>query len=549
MNIKKRIIYSTVIISWLLIASSIWCLISKTNQLGQELLFTIQKDRLTSIRYFKTIEVETYFENLMENTSTLAANHILISAFQDFAKSFPEYLSEAIHIDTGYKSEVVDGYLNDFTKKYEYFNTGKTIDPKKFINLMSENSFALQYNYIFNNPYYLTDKEKLQSVDDGTTYSLMHKKYHPLLSAFKKQFGFYDILLVDIKRGDIIYSVNKEIDFTTSLTNGAYSKSSISEVFRKVVTNKQANFIAIADFAPYLAFYDNPAAFIGVGIFDTLGNKIGVMIVQLSIDKINDIMLNKAQWPKIGLGSTINSSIIGSDYKLRTSNRFFVENREKFLNELREANIEQDVIDLIKAKNSIIGILKTDTLAVRQAFNGQEGFSEYLDYRNTPVISSFSPLKIPGLNWAIVVKMEKQEALNWLVKLKAQIIYTGIMIGGIFGILAILLGLGVTKSIVAYIYEITDQINNIAKAKDLTKSLTVPKDSEFSVMINAFNNFINNLQGYLKDILIIAKQSDRSDKKDITDRDNMQDELRDRIYDLSKEFKIIADQEERTKYW
>lgn len=574
MKIKKKIVYSIVIISWVLIASSIICLISKINRLGQELLFTIQKDRLTSIRYFKSIEVETYFENLMENISTLANNHLLVNAFKGFAKTFPEYLSQINHINLGYKSEVIDAYLNNLTKKYEQFNVGKSISYKNFINLRSENGFALQYNYIFNNPYYLNDKEQLLSVDDGTNYSAIHKKYHPLLLAFKKQFGFHDILLVDVNKGDIIYTVNKEIDFTNSLVKGIYSKSNIGEIFKKVVNSEQESFIAVADFAPYLAYYDNPVAFIGVGVFDPSGNKIGVMIIQLSVDKINDIMLNKIQWSKIGLGKSINSAIVGSDYKLRTSNRFFIENREKFLDELSQTDINHDMVDLIKAKNSIIGILKTDTLAVRKALDGNEGFVEYTDYRNIPVISSFAPLKILGLNWVIIVKMDKKEALNLIGKFKEQIIYNGILIGGIFGVVAILLGLSITKSIVKYIYDITEQINYLAENNDLTKRLIVPADSEFKVMVNAFNNFVYNLQNCLRDIILIASSIHDPDfngninlnaatqgnqenllvpeQNDVNKTNNKIDEhdkLRNKIYNLAKEFKIIENYQKFTQNW
>ena len=211
----------------------------------------------------------------MDNLFVLSTNEHIINSLQDFSKSFPRYLSESRGLDLGYKSEVINNYLDAYAENYKYYNIGRTIDVNKILNLISENSFAIQYKYIFDNPYNLLNKDQLDTVNDGTKYSLVHSKYHPSLRAFKRQFGFYDIFLVDVKTGDIVYTVNKEIDFTTSLINGPYAQSGLGQVFKSVMNNNKTNFIAVADFAPYLVYYDNQAAFIGTAVLDNNGNKIG----------------------------------------------------------------------------------------------------------------------------------------------------------------------------------------------------------------------------------------------------------------------------------
>lgn len=556
MNIKKKIIISTVFISCFSIAISMTCIIWQSEKIGKELLFSIEKDRLTSIRYFKTLQVESYFDHLMENISILATNQQLVNALQDFSKTFSKYLSESVGLTAGYKTQVIDNYIDAYAEKYKYYNIGKIIDAKKMLNLISENSFALQYKYIFENPYNLSNKDQLDTVNDATKYSLIHAKYHQSLRTFKQQFGFHDIFLVDGKTGDIVYTVNKEIDFTTSLVNGPYAQSGVGEVFRSLMGSNKSNFIAVADFAPYLAFYDNQAAFIGTAVFDDAGNKIGAVIAQLSVNNLNDIMTNGDQWEKIGLGKTVNTVIVGPDYKLRTSNRFFLENPKQFLEELKKSGTNQDTIDLIKVKNSIIGVLKTDTLAVRQAFAGVDGFVDYIDYRKIPVVSSFAPLKIPGLNWVIIVKMNKNEALNWITILNEKILSNGISIAVLVAMIAILLGIITAGSIVKAIYKITDEINNITQTKDLTKRLKVLENSEFTIMINAFNNFIANLQYTLKNLVDSSAKTQAKINNKLQDDDEEHQEvkqdifdLNDQINDLSNEFKIIEDQNERSKYW
>ncbi len=549
MSIKRKIIISAVSISSISIIVAVSLLLWHSDKLETGFLVKDQQERLTSIRYFKSQQVTTYFKTIFDDLSVLATNEITVNALRDFSKAFPKYLSDAKMKSTEYKSKVIDNYLADFVKKYEYYNIGKTVDPQKILNLTSEDGFALQYKYIFDNPYPLSEKYRLNTVEDGSQYSLMHAKYHQSMVAFKEQFGFYYIFLVEKETANIVYTVNKEIDFTTSLSNGPYAKSNLGEIFRKIMASNKSQFIAIADFAPYLAFYDNQAAFIGTAIFDQLGNKIGAVIIQLSVDALDHIMSSGEKWEQIGLGKTVNSVIVGPDYKLRTNNRFFLENKEDFLEMLKKSGFEQDTVNLIKVKDSCIGLLKTDTLAVREAFAGKDGFVEYMDYRKIPVYGSFAPLPIPGLNWVIIVKIERDEVLKGVSILREKIISDGVKIAGVVAIVAMLLGIATANNIVSSIYKITDELNDIAQSRDLTRRLEVARDSEFTVMVNAFNNLIANVQQTLKNIqnTVISKLS--KDPNAETEVQQGMFDLADRINDISKDFKILEDQNDRTKYW
>jgi len=549
MKIKRKIIINAIVISWFSIIVAGSLMLWRSEKLGAEFLFDTERERLTSVRYFKSQQVVKYFKDLADYIVILANNQTTVSALQGFSKTFPKYLSEATPLSSGYKSQVINQYLGDFVEKYKYYNIGKTVDVPKILNLISEEGFALQYRYIFDNPYPLSEKDQLNTVEDGSKYSLMHAKYHQAMVELKRQFGFYDLFLID-QKGNIVYTVDKEVDFTTSLVNGPYATSNLSEVFRQVMASDKPRFIAIADFAPYLASYDEQAAFIGTAVFDDMGNKLGVLVGQLSVDILNGIMAyDGIKLDKIGLGKSVNSIIVGPDYKLRTDNRYFLENKQSFLEALKNSKTDQNIIDLIKVKNSCIGILSINTLSVKQAFAGKDGLEDYIDYREIPVMGSFAPLPIPGLNWVIVTKIDKAEAFYGIKMLKEKILYDGMNIAIFIAIVAVLLGVVTASSIVKSIYKITDELNDIAQSRDLTKRLLVPKNSEFTVMVNAVNNFIASVQQAFKNIqdTVVSKLQkpnleSASIKKDVFD-------LVDQINDLSKEFKIIEDQNDRIKYW
>lgn len=550
LNIKKKIIINAVCISSISVMVAGGLILWRVGQSGIEFFVKKEQERLTSIRYFKSQQIDSYFKNLAENISILSTSKVTVDALQDFSRTFPKYLLESRLASVGYNRKIIEQYLNDFAKKYQYYNVGKTIDVQKIFNLISESGFALQYKYIFDNPYALSEKYKLTRVPDNSQYSIIHAKYHQIMTVFKQQFGFNDIFFVD-QNGNIVYTVDKGIEFSMSLMDGPYSNSNLATVFRQIMESNSPNFVAISDFAPYLASYDNQAAFIGMGAFDQAGNKIGAVIAELSVDSLNKIMTNEGiSWQKIGLGKSINAVIIGADLKLRTDNRFFLENASGFLDTLKKFGFEQSIIDLIKVKKSCIGILKTDTLAVRNALAGQTGIVDYTDYRNIPVIGSFAPLIIPGLNWIIVVKIDKAEVFAGIKVLKEKVLQDGIEVAILIAMVASFLGMFTAGSIIQYIYKVTEEINNIAQTKDLTKRIEVQTNSEFIIMINAFNNFIDNMQHTLQNI-----QDTVSNKLQHTQDNEAQEipkdvfDLVDEIKDLSKEFKIIEDKNDRIKYW
>src|SRR4029450_14027848 len=81
--------------------------------------------------------------------------------------------------------------------------------------------YFLQDWYIANNPY---PKDRRKLVDDaaaGGAYNKLHATHQPLMRTAASTLSFADFLLVDHRTSRIIYSVEKEPEFGTSLRGGA----------------------------------------------------------------------------------------------------------------------------------------------------------------------------------------------------------------------------------------------------------------------------------------------------------------------------------------
>ncbi|EFO33398.1 methyl-accepting chemotaxis protein [Roseibium sp. TrichSKD4] len=175
---------------------------------------------------------------------------------------------------------------------------------KAWDNMEGNPEQILQKAYIHDNPHPLGQKDELVSAGNSE-YDKHHANYHPYFRKKLKTRGYYDIFLFDTD-GDLIYSVFKELDYATNLMSGEWKDTDLGNSFRAALKAKDGE-VAFFDFQPYAPSADAPASFMSTPIFDD-GQRIGVLVYQMPIDKINGIM-NETQ----GLGADGEFILLGAD--------------------------------------------------------------------------------------------------------------------------------------------------------------------------------------------------------------------------------------------
>ncbi len=337
MKIGNRLVLHTVLVSFFSIAMASICIGGMTYLMGREAFQQEVKEEMIAIRDIKKNEIEHYFDNIRNQLLAFASDRMIVDAMTDFQKSFSTYAKEVdIEKIGAYKTEIIRKYVEDFSQEY-YRRNGQEIylNVVKLMSILNDTSFALQYHYIIQNEHNLKDKDELIDTKDGSLYNEYHKKYHPSILNFLKKIGYYDIFLVDSETGNIVYTVFKELDFTTSLKNGIFANTGIGRVFREANEATTPDFVAVSDYEPYLASYNDEAAFMATPIYQE-GKKIGVLIFQLPINVINDIMTNRGHWKEEGLESTGETLIVGPDFRLRNMSRFFIESPKEYLDLMKK---------------------------------------------------------------------------------------------------------------------------------------------------------------------------------------------------------------------
>ncbi|EKE77961.1 methyl-accepting chemotaxis protein [Gallaecimonas xiamenensis] len=209
------------------------------------------------------------------------------------------------------------------------------------------------------------------------------QQYQPLFRHFIDEIRFYDMFVID-EQGQVVYSVMKEADYQSNLLAGPYQESGLARLFNQV---RQGSELAFEDFSPYAPSQGEPAAFFGLPLVQ--GGRHWVLAVQLDPSEVNQIMQLRA-----GMGQTGESYLVGADMRMRS---------DSFL-----------APDSHSLKASFAGTLSAngvDTPASRQALAGSSGTEVLTDYNGHAVLSSYAPVDVLGVRWALIAEMDLAEAL------------------------------------------------------------------------------------------------------------------------------------------
>jgi len=387
-------------------------LFKKLHQLNQESKF----DQLKSINSTKKRNIEYYFNIIRNQIQSFAEDKMIIDAVRNFRAAF--YSIDAnINPDTlaTVTSSVRTYYLDEFMARLNDMISG-VASPADYIPT-DERTLLLQYNFISNNPHPTGKKSLLDDVGNGSAYSKTHASYHPLVRNFLERFGYYDIFLIDGQTGDMLYSVFKEVDFATNLLHGQYCRTNFGRVVKKAVESKDKNFVHLVDFEPYDPSYHAPASFIACPIYDN-DDKIGIVVFQMPINKINQILTGDHKWREDGLGESGETVIVGEDYKLRSISRGLIEDPDSYVRRLRKQGYEENVVQQIRKMETNILMESMTQDSVAKALSGDTGTLAETNRAGEDILCAYAPLNIADVNWMITSTLKEVEASERIENLR-----------------------------------------------------------------------------------------------------------------------------------
>ena len=329
---------------------------------------------LASVQSATALRLHDYVSTLNAQVSERAEGMTAHNALKDLAAGVEDFNAAGVAVD---KAQLKARYVQTQEK-----TSGTTVADVDNWMPKNQTALALQQLYIAGNPNKVGEKQKLDMAKDGSAYSAAHAKYHESFRRFVEKFGLYDAFLIDAASGRVVYSDAKEIDYMSSVKDGAFADTNFSRVVKQALASTDQDAVFMSDIQPYLPSNNEAAMFVAAPIVED-GATVGAFAIQVPIDRINGVFE-----PLKKLGNSVDGFVAGPDLTFRTPQT------------AESGKVGEKVNPSLAVTLGKVFASKKNGIAY---YNGEDG---------GPMTGSFQILDLPGVSWVLVVGQDNAEMLE-----------------------------------------------------------------------------------------------------------------------------------------
>lgn len=302
---------------------------------------------------------------------------------------------------------------------------------------------------------------------ESIVYENIYNEIDPFFRSYLNLYYFDDVFMICAEHAHVMYSVLKEDDLGTNLSNGKYRDSNLAKLWSKVVSTKKTEMVDFEFYSPS----NKNATFIGTPVFDEENKLIAMLALQLSTEKINEIMQNVTE-----IGKTSEAYLVGDDFLMRSNSKF------------------SNQTDILKQK--------VQTRSVELGLKDVSGTHLIENYRGDKVLSFYDDLGLNELfgtnfEWVVVTEITKKEAFKKSRFLTSIIIVIGLILLIINFVFARFAATRFAKPIL----QLEESANKMAKG-DLSEKIEVETDDEIGTLADTFRLMQKNLRNQLKELSV-----------------------------------------------
>lgn len=287
-----------------------------------------------------------------------------------------------------------------------------------------------------------------------TRYKNLWENSSPFFAKYLSTLDYTDMLLTCTAHGHIMYTYQKRSDLGLNIRTSEIKETHLASIWKKV---KETEKVVIEDFDFYKPNGGKPTAFIGAPFYE---NKklIGVIILQIPLDHIDEVMQQSK-----GLGETGETILVGHDHFLRSDSRL--------------------------ANESTILKTKDESEAAIKSLEGKIGITEYICNHKLEAFAAYSKLDIPGLHWALISNVHREEVMAGEGRIISSTFYTVTILAIIMGFIGLLVANYFTNPIL----KVVSLLKDVAKG-DLTKTIKFDTGDEFTTLSDSINEFLKSFR-------------------------------------------------------
>ena len=325
---------------------------------------------------------------------------------------------------------------------------------------LSEAQATLDKLYVSGNPNPAGQRQKLDNAGDTSDYSEIHSRYHGWFRRILETRGYQDLFLIDAN-GVVVYSVAKQPEFATSLDSGRWKDESLADLYRRLKAAAPGSTL-FADYRPYGPAGGAPASFIGAQVTQADGTFLGVLVLEMPVERINAVLQMST-----GMGESGDTYLVGPDNLMRSQSRV--------------------------VKEPTILKRRVETGPVRAALAGRSGIMEATGLRGTETLAAYGPLTFLGVTWAVVAESDLSETLAPVYEMRTFMLVGGALLMVVVVAVGMLVARGITgpldamtramaaladgdKTVIVPATERHDEIGEMAKAMQVFKDNALAVD-------------------------------------------------------------------------
>jgi class 3 adenylate cyclase len=470
---------------------------------GTESLTNAANDRLIEVRDSRAREILSLFDSIEASLLLASRDSAVVDAQIAFAGEFAELEETSIAADAveaaggsgdsvltpEQDAELVAFFTDDFGPRLNEAS-GEESDASSFIPASAAARYLLYH-------YTVKGGEEASAVDDagdGSAWSAAHAEYHDYLRRLARLNDYPGLVLISVS-GQIIYSVNKDVDLGADLVDGPYSFTNLALAYQQAMSGNRLDSVTFGDFEGYAPALDAPTGW-AVAPLASEDAIVGAIAVRLPIDRIDTVMTGGRNWEDSGLGRSGEAYLVGEDRLMRSVSRDLVEDPESYLAAATAAGLPPERAAQAVASGQTLLLQTVSTQAVTKAFEGRSGIETSANYTGVRSIAAYAPISPDGvLRWAIIAEIDAGEALAPVDEFTRNLaISSAIIVGVVSFISVIIAGLAVRP-----LRRLRDAARRIA-AGETGVQVEAGESDELADVATAFNEMSRSLE--LKNALL-----------------------------------------------
>lgn len=373
-------------------------------------------DNLTAIGQFKHSQFENYIHQLKAQLILASRDAVVKEAMVEFTDAFRTIESDS------YGLPEYEGLYPMITGLENFYSADILPQLNRIPGMEVTLSDVLPYNdkariiqflYIANNHLPAGHKNRLMTAGDGSTYSFTHQKYQSYFRELISDVKVSDIILIDARNGDIVYTYQKNIDLGRNIFTDLLKNTNMAMACQVALASSESEAIAFSDMELYMPAAFNPAFFIAVPVLAGR-NKAGLLVFELSAQHLDNILLgNSLVQENKFLTHDGNIYLVGKDFTYRSNDYRIKTSKSNFLEQMESSDLRKKAVEQIDSLNTTAKIVALDHKIFEKVLTGYDATTVFNDATGEKVLASVHPLSSNNLNWFLVVQTSMKAAMKF----------------------------------------------------------------------------------------------------------------------------------------